>query len=97
MNKADCEHLGYLLTQYTPGSWDLCKAIFKMDSRIEEEYDAFNEVRGISDEVDALAETLVEERLGLGWACSMSICEVEKIYRECKDEARREIYGDDYE
>lgn len=51
MNKKDCEHLGYLLSKYNPVNWDLCKAIFDMDSRIEPEYELFQKAQGESDGV----------------------------------------------
>ncbi len=91
MNKKDCEHLGYLLSQHNPINWELCKAIFAMDDRIEQEYNGFREVQGMSDEVDELTEKLMLQHNGPGaWG------PLKKTYGECLEEARKEIYGDDY-
>ena len=95
MNGKDCEHLGYLLSEYTPVNWDLCKAIFAMDKRIEQEYDGFQEVKGRSDEINERAAELASQYNGRDWSILPSHMVV-KSYAECLEEARKEVYGDDY-
>jgi len=94
MNKQDCEHLGYLLSEFSPISWKLCEAIFAMDDRIESEYYAFQEVKGISDKINELAEELVREYNGTGWSMTHTL-PGHKSYAECLHEARMEINGED--
>jgi hypothetical protein len=71
---------------------DVCEALFKLDIRIEDEYLGFLEGRGISDEVDKLAEKLVIKYNGSLWAIKKKECMV-KTYGECLKEAKKEIYG----
>jgi len=94
MNKQDCEDLGYLLSEFSPISWKLCEAIFAMDDRIESEYYAFQEVKGISDEIIERAEELVIEYNGPHWSMK-NILPGHKTYAECLSEARIEINGED--
>jgi len=68
-----------------------------MDGGIELKYDGFKEVRGRSDEVDKLAEKLMEKNCGYGkdWAL-IKKSYLKCTYGECLDKARREIYGSLY-
>ena len=103
MNKNDCEHLGYLLATNNPVNWHLCESIFKMDDRIEPEYEMFKEVQGESDEIMELAEELMIKYNGHlyihGWShwSMMPKDKLVKTYPECLDEARRTVLGDDYD
>ena len=98
MNKKDCEHLGLLLSTHTPVNWDLCKAIFAMDDRIEPEYEAFQESQGESDEIIELTDELMAKYNGPQWRHYTGIPgATKKTYPECLDEARREVLGDDYD
>ena len=96
MNKKDCEHLGYLLSMHRPVSWDLCKSIFRMDDRIEPEYEMFQEVQGQSDEILEMAEELMIEANGITHFLNEP-GSYKKTYAECLDEARRTILRDDYD
>lgn len=96
MNKNDCEHLALLLSMYTPVSWELCKAIFAMDDRIEPEYELFKETQGESDEILVLAEELMIRSNGELYFMTEPGA-IKKTYAECLDEARREVLGEDYD
>lgn len=91
MNQKDCEHIGYVLSEYrVPQA--VCEALFKMDARIEPEYTGFLEVRGISEEVDERAEELAIQYNGRGWSMVKNPV---KTYADCLKQARKEIYGEE--
>ena len=92
MNQKDCENIGYVLSEYRVPK-HVCDALFKLDSRIEEEYIGFSEVLVIHEAVDERAEELVISYNGHDWAIRKNLA---KTYAECLEEARREIYGEDY-
>ncbi len=92
MNKKDCEEIGYILSDCGVPR-EICDAFFELDGRIEPEYTGFLEVRGMFDAVDKRAEELVIMYNGHNWATSRNLV---KPYAECLEEARREIYGEDY-
>ena len=97
MNKKDCEHIGYLLSVYGANE-ELLQGIFGMDERIESDYIAFEKVHGRSEAVDELTEKLMCERNNTSFY-HWSLLGKDKIkcaYSQCLDEARREIYGEDY-
>ena len=99
MNKKDCENLGYILsTAQCPGGidWDyLFSNIFEMDDRIEAEYKDFQAAQGINEEVDNRAAELMVAANGKDWAIRRKNLLV-KTYGECLEEARKEVYGEDY-
>ena len=103
MNKEDCENLGYLLATNEPVSWRLCQKIFDMDDRIEPEYELFKEVRGESDEITDLAEELMiqynSHLYTHNWShwSTLPKDRLVKTYKECLDEARKTVLGDDYD
>ena len=96
MNRNDCEHLGLLLATSNPVNWDLCRSIFKMDDRIEPEYNLFLEAQGESDEIIELTDDLMLKYNGRSYLFTASSA-LKKTYGECLEEARRTILGDDYD
>ena len=99
MNKEDCEHLAYLLSEYGEVENEkLFQGIFDMDPRIEPEYIGFENCAGRNKAVNDLANKLMCERNNTRYH-HWSLLKKEHIkcpYSQCLDEARREIYGDDY-
>ena len=96
MNKKDCEAIGYLLS-ISMSPEEIHERLFELDSRIEPEYIGFEEVQGRSESVDELAEKLMCERnkFSLHW----SLIKKENLkctYAQCLEDARREIYGENY-
>ena len=94
MNKNDCLEIALILS--TPGTLDeLRDAIFKIDKRIEPHFIEFEELQGRSDDVNELTEELMKKYNGLNWVIQKKTSLV-KTYKECLEEARKEIYGDEY-
>lgn len=94
MNKNDCLEIALILS--TPGTLDeLRDSIFKIDKRIEPHFIEFEELQGRSDDVNELTEELMEKYNGLNWVIRKKTTLV-KTYKECLEEARKEIYGDEY-
>lgn len=91
MNKNDCEHIGYVLSEYRV-PLPVCEALFTLDERIEQEYTGFLELRGVSDEVDERAEELAIQYNGKNWAVKRNPV---KPYKECREQAIKEIYGEE--
>lgn len=81
MNKKDCENIAYCLCEYR-ASKHLCESMFKLDSRIELEYQLWLEVQGKDDETIELFETEMEKQFGDNWAISSKVTK----------EASKEIY-----
>lgn len=96
MNKKDCEHIAYLLSEHRPVSQRLCEAFFKMDPRIEPDFDIFQEIHGESNDISELTRELMVKYNGNHWYI-MSDAALTKSYAECMDEARRTVLGDDYD
>ena len=97
MNKKECEYIAYLLSEYGAGE-ELLQGIFDMDSRIEPGYVGFEECAGRSEKVDELANKLMCERNNTPYH-HYSLMKKEYLkcsYSQCLEEARKEIYGDDY-
>ena len=68
--------------------------LFELDTRIETEYKAFEDVQGRSDEVDALVEKKLVDRLGPNYGLMKAA--TKELYREIYKEARELVYGEDY-
>lgn len=94
MNKKDCENIGYILSR-KQSLGELLEHMFELDPRIEPEYVGFSEVQGRSDKVDELALELVERYNGKDWSITKPGSLI-KTYGKCLEEARKEIYGEDY-
>ena len=91
MNKKDCEHIGYILSEYRV-PLPVCEALYPLDERIEQEYIGFLEIRGVSDAVDERAEELAIQYNGKNWAILRNPV---KPYKECRRQAIREICDED--
>ena len=91
----DCEHIGYILSRGGTLN-ELLEGIFAMDARIEPEYRAFEEVRGRSEDVTALANELMIKSNGVHWSMKKKHLWI-KTYHECWEEAKKEIHGEDYQ
>ena len=88
--------MGLLLATNHPVNWDLCTDIFKMDERIEPEYDIFLEAQGESDEIMELTDDLMLKYNGKTHIFTARSA-LKKTYGECLEEARRTILGNDYD
>jgi len=97
MNKKNCEHIAYLLSEYGADE-RLLQEIFDMDDRIESAYIGFEKYAGRSKDVDALANKLMCERNNTPYKhwCLLKKENLKCPYSQCLEEARREIYGDEY-
>ena len=96
MNKKNCEDIGYFFS-ITHSYEEIKQMIFGMDERIEPQFEAYEEIQGRSEEVDKLANKLMQE-VNPGyhdWFMLRKEC-LNRSYKDCLDEARRTIYGDDY-
>ena len=89
MDKKDCENIGLILSEFRVGE-ELCEEFFKLDERIESYYKDFLELRGISEEVDDLAEELMIKYNGPRWALKKQHT-LKKSYGDCLKEARETI------
>ena len=99
MNKEDCEQIAYLLSEYGEiENEKLFQGIFNMDPRIEQEYIGFEACAGRSEAVNNLANKLMCERNNTRYThwCLLKKENLKCPYSQCLDEARKEIYGDDY-
>jgi len=94
MNEQNCLDIALILS--TPGTLgEFRDAIFKLDKRIEPHFIEFEELQGRSKDVDELTEELMKKYNGSNWAFRKKTSLV-KTYKECMEEARKEIYGDEY-
>lgn len=93
MNKKDCENLGCILSSGESKD-EIIEKIFVLDSRIKDEFIAFEEVHGRSEAVDELYIELMTERYGHGWCLKKAV--TKEISKDIMIEARKTVYGDDY-
>ncbi len=93
MNKKDCERLAMILVEHrTEIGQDALEEIFKLDSRVKDEWILFNEVEGRNEAVNDRADEILKARFkGWGQRPRPSGAVMEAV-----EQARREIYGDDY-
>jgi hypothetical protein len=91
MNKKDVEHIGYILSKSRCFD-EILYELSKLDSRIGDEYELFEEVAGRCEEVDMLVEKLMVERYGHKWP----LLREKPPYGEVLEEVRRKVYGDGY-
>lgn len=94
MNKKDCESIGYLLSIAT-SQQEIHESLFALDSRIEPEYIGFEEVQGRSEAVMELFNKIMKDENGPDW-CLRKKEFLKRTTKEVMEQARREIYGDDY-
>jgi hypothetical protein len=91
VNKRDCEQIGQILSaSHAPEH--ICDSFFQLDSRIQAEYDGYAEVVGRQDAVDERFHELMNERFGAHW----SLRKIKPDSTPILEQARREIYGEDY-
>ena len=93
MNAQDCDRIGYHLC-FAENLSDLIEHICALDPRIREHFDAYRDVQGQNDAVQDVYETKMKERLGNNWMLQK---EAKVIGKEILEEARREVYAEDYE
>lgn len=93
MNAQDCENIGLALADNEASEF-VRKQFYALDPRIEREYEGFRKV--IQRDKDVMADFVrrLESRFGKDW-CLKKACTPE-IRAELLDEARKEIYGEDY-
>lgn len=92
MNKKECEKIGYLLAEYgAPEA--MCQGFFDMDPRIEPEYEAYRGVYAREEAVSERFGELMKERFGVSWSLQRAS---KAAQPDLYEQARREIYGEDY-
>ena len=92
MNKSDVEKLGYILSDSE--SWEEAKErVFDIDKRIKDEFLLFEDVAGRHIKVEELFNRLMVDRYGPGWSCLRE----KPPFSEVMEEARRSVYGEDYD
>lgn len=93
MNAKDCDSIGYVLAEHE-ASESVREQVFALDPRIKGEYEAYRKVLERDSQVTAAYERRLVERFGPDWcikkACTSEIC------HEFMEEARKEVYGEDY-
>lgn len=94
MNKKDCESIGYLLS-IARDPQEIRERLFVLDSRIEPEYIAFEVVQGRDEDVMELFNKIMVDENGPNW-CLTKKEFLKHTTKEVMEQARREIYGDDY-
>lgn len=97
MNKKDCEDIGFILSDSK--SFEESKhRLFEMDIRIETEFIGFEEVAGRSKDVNELAEKLMDgaHKDTLHHWSMLKKENLKRTYKDCLDEARKTVYGEDY-
>lgn len=94
MNKKDCENIGLILAE-TQAPEEIRKKFFGLDSRIEGEYECYAFIEKRHDAVRERTDELMNERHGTNWALKKATKDG-KDYRECREQATREIYGDEF-
>ena len=97
MNKKDCESIGYLLS-IARSREDIEQGLFSIDSRIEPEFIAYEEVQGRCEEVDKRASEIMNEAHSDSYF-DWSLIKKENLkftYGEALEKARKEVYGIDY-
>lgn len=92
MNKKDVENIGYILSE-TTNFYEIKEQLFKLDKRIEEQYESYKYISGRHEQVDELFDSIMNERYGPQWP----LLRVKPPVKEVLEEARRQVYGDDYE
>jgi hypothetical protein len=94
MNKKDCESIGYLLS-ISRDPQEIRERLFNLDSRIEPECIAFEEVQGRSEKVTHLFNKIMADENGPDW-CLRKKEYYKRTTKEVLEHARKEIYGEDY-
>lgn len=94
MNKKDCESIGYLLS-ISRDPQEIREHLFDLDSRIEPEYIGFEEVQGREEDVTELFNKIMKDENGPDW-CLRKKEFLKHTAKEVVEQARKEIYGDDY-
>ena len=87
MNKKDCTSIAYLLSEHGVPQ-HIVEAFFRLDNRIETEYELFRDVENRSDEVEAKALKYAEEKYGGNWAIRK---DGKEIIKESFNRARKEL------
>jgi hypothetical protein len=98
MNKKDCDSIGLILSM-SENREDLHERLFELDPRIKEDFEAYERMAGRDIAVDELFDKKMAEKYGTPHWCllkSTATLESKKVRVELLEEARREIYGDDY-
>lgn len=82
MNKKDCENIGYILSTHLTDP-HMNEAFFNLDSRIEPEYEGFEEVLGKDEEIIKLHKKMMVEKFGNSWVfLKAAKLENKKIYQD---------------
>lgn len=92
MNKKDCMNIGYILADNSAPQRVL-DAFFELDPRIKDEYEGYNAVNERTDAVTDRFEAIMRERYGNNWAL---LKESRLDSKGIMEQARKEIYGDEY-
>lgn len=88
MNSKDCEHIGYLLAS-RKSIETLRDDLIKMDPRIGEHLEGFDEVLEQDEETKEVYERLLFERFGQGWPFAGG--KTPEILKELWDRAASEV------
>ncbi len=97
MNKRDYESIGYLLSE-SESFQEFREMLFERFPKIKEEFDLFQECKGISDDIFEEHTRILEESYGAGWATSRKYsddCKADpKLGKRLLEQARVNIQGE---
>jgi len=91
VNKKDCENIGLILASINVPAF-ICEEFFRLDNRIEGEYEAFAIRERRQDAIYERMEDILKAKFG-GNYCILKACDKEQ-YRIAREQATREVYQD---
>ncbi|MFH1547125.1 MAG: hypothetical protein ABIC57_01410 [bacterium] len=92
MNKNDCDRIGYILS-YAKTREELFEELCRLDPRILEEYNGYENVQCHREGVMELYDKKMTERLGNSWCLKKA---AKDITKQVYEEAVKEVYGEDF-
>lgn len=93
MNKSDCDKIAYILAK-TGAPDEVCSRFFELDERIKKDWDGYKSIIKLDNAVDERFESLMIEQFGDDWMLARAC--TNKDTARVMDQARQEIYGDNY-
>jgi hypothetical protein len=88
MNKKDCEHIAFLLSEYKHDA-ELRHSLFRWDSRIKDDYTMFTESDSKQNAISERFNELMTAELGDHWG--LLVTDAQGIKKEKWEQAKREI------
>lgn len=96
MNSKDRDNIGYILANNNTFE-EIRQALFELDNGIRNSTKSFEYIQGRDEQVGKVYEEKMESLLGKNWTFKKkAIRDLICNQKEVLEEARKEVYGDDY-